>query len=322
MTQASSTDSRGISFGDRLFQAVQQKDSAVVVGLDPDLTLIPPELFRGVDESSSRRMAAVVVKRFLQPIIGAVADVAVAVKPQLAYFERLGPYGMEVYEELVRYAQAHDLLVITDAKRNDVPQTAWQYSIAYLGLNAADQHVTELTTAIDREGPKTDALTVNGYLGRDGIQPFVDNLGSGQGLFVLVKTSNPSSGDLQDLQVAGELPGRTVAHHVASWIEEWNAARMGELGYGPVGAVVGATYPEELAILRSLMPKTPFLIPGFGAQGGTAADVRRGFDARGLGAVVNASRSILYAYRKSADLSFDQAARRAAITMRDALRKA
>lgn len=352
-------------FADRLFAAVKERGSAVVVGLDPDLSLIPAHLFPRDGSMSARQRAALGVTRFLTGILSAVADVAAAVKPQLAYFERLGPAGLEAYETIVAEAKRHGLLVIADAKRNDIAQTAWQYSYAYLGPRAADapapreskvgkesrgepeakarletraaleareeqDRVAALLRAVDAEGPKADAMTINGYLGRDSLQPFAENLTPGRGLFVLVKTSNPSSGDLQDLRVlrggtGGPAPAgeeRTVAEEVGGWLESLNASMVGSSGYGPIGAVVGATYPQQLARLRRMMPRTPFLIPGFGAQGGGAADVMGGFDDRGYGAIVNASRSILYAYRQHPELGFERAAREAAVSMRDALRKA
>lgn len=337
-------------FSDRLFDAVQRKKSVVVIGLDPDLSLIPSLVFDDEPaDGSARTKAADGITRFLKQIIDATADIAVAVKPQLAYFERLGPAGLKSYEEVISYARHYELLVITDGKRNDIASTASQYAIAYLGKKGQSKNdsqnnqldkttidVGDLIRKVDLEGPKSDALTINGYLGDDGIRPFMDQLDINQGLFVLVKTSNPSSGDLQDLTVGSRrsdggdkrdgAPGRShsemVYEHVASWVEQWNKQLQGQLNYGPVGAVVGATYPEQLVRLRQRMPSTPFLIPGFGTQGGTAYDVLGGFDRDGLGAVVNSSRGILYAYKKNIDVSFDQAAREAAIVMRDSLWKA
>lgn len=313
-------------FADRLFGAVQQKESAVVVGIDPDVRLIPRAYFPNpIPSVGLRESVARGVRDFAGEIVGAIADVAVAIKPQLAYFERLGPAGFSAYEEIVRQADQEGLLVIADGKRNDIAQTASQYAAAYLGVDKArcDGRVdenTEILAAVDAEGPKADALTINPYLGWDGIEPFLLSQ-EGKGLFVLVKTSNPSSGQLQDraLETGAECSGR-VLDVVAGWIEEFCARESGKFAYGDVGAVVGATYPMELKGLRAAMPHVPFLIPGYGAQGGGAEDVAEGFDAQGLGAVVNASRSILYAYTKAGG-AVAQAARTAAISMRDDLRR-
>lgn len=325
-----------MNFADRLFTAVRQKGSPLVVGIDPDPALIPRSLFdRPKPDRSVREALALGVQRFAEEIISAVAPYACAVKPQLAYFERLGPAGLAAYEATVAHARQHGLLVIADGKRNDIAQTARQYAVAYLGGGGGDgvpgQKETDLTAWIaeaDREAPKADALTVNGYMGRDTLSPFLAGAGHEGGLFVLVKTSNPGSGDLQDRMVSpgdATLEGggaMRVAELVGHWLEEHNRSVAGTWGYGNLGAVVGATYPQELAALRRMLPHTPFLIPGFGAQGGTAADVAGGFDSQGLGAVVNASRSILYAYRQMPDVPFAQAAARRASEARDALARA
>lgn len=343
-----------MNFADRLFAAVQEKESPLVVGIDPDPGLIPRTLFdRPAAGAGAREALARGVQRFAEEIIAAVAAYTCAVKPQLAYFERLGPPGLAAYEATVACARAHGLLVIADGKRNDIAQTAKQYAVAYLGRGdgprdgdgrpsgaaepgergegaGKEETVEALIAAADREGPKADALTVNGYMGRDTLAPFLESAGSDGGLFVLVKTSNPSSGDLQDRLILGGSgapgecgeEGTRVAELVGGWLEEHNRRHAGRLGYGNLGAVVGATYPEELASLRRRLPHTPFLIPGFGAQGGTAADVAGGFDARGLGAVVNASRSILYAYRELPGMPLAKAAARKAREARDALAKA
>jgi len=333
-----------VNFADRLFQAVKKKHSAVVVGIDPDPALIPRSYFP--DPLPDARVREALAKGYIDfagTVIDAVKDVAVAIKPQLAHFERLGPAGIAAFERVVEIGREAGLLVIADGKRSDIGSTAEMYAAAYLGAPACVEgacaprgaggdkgpDLGSLIALADREGPKADALTVNPYLGWDGIGPFLGR-GEATGIFVLVKTSNPSSGELQDLALAGyanepaaEREGglvRTVAGTVARALEARSAALKGESGYGPVGAVVGATYPEQLELLRGLMPHVPILIPGYGAQGGTAADVVRGFDAEGSGAVVNASRSILYAWRDGGTVA--EASRRAAIRMRDALRDA
>jgi len=212
-------------------------------------------------------------------VIDVVAPLVPAVKPQAAFFEQLGPAGMTVLANLIAYAQQHGLLVILDGKRNDIGSTAAAYAAGFLG----------------RQSPwGADALTVSPYLGDDSLQPFVDAAVSGQaGIFVLVKTSNPGGRMLQDLVA----DGRPVYRHVGRHVEGLAAATAGACGYGAVGAVVGATYPEQLAELRTEMPHTWFLVPGYGSQGGTAADVRAAFDPRGTGAIVNNSRGIIFAYR-------------------------
>lgn len=312
-------------FADRLFGAVREKESALVVGIDPEPARIPPQLFG--KSGSARKRAADGVRRFCLAILEAVCDVAVAVKPQLAHFERLGFEGMAVYEEMVESAHSLGLLVIADGKRGDIGSTAEQYAAAYLGcLAAGDAGEAGLLAEADAEGAKADALTVNPYVGSDGIEPFLARTRQGRGIFLLAKTSNPSSADLQDLVVAappgGAAAGRKVYEVVGEWAERWCAAGVGRFGYGSAGIVVGATHPRELKELRAALPHVPFLVPGVGAQGATAKDVAGAFDRLGLGAVVNASRSILYAYLADPGASFEAAARRAALSLRDALRRA
>jgi orotidine-5'-phosphate decarboxylase len=202
------------------------------------------------------------------------------VKPQSAFFEELGPPGVAALVEVIRYAQDRGLLVILDAKRNDIGSTAEAYARGMLGRDSAWG---------------ADALTVSPYLGEDSLAPFVDVARErGAGLFVLVKTSNPGGGLLQD-RVA---EGRTIYRRVAELVERLSAETVGESGYGLAGAVCGATYPEQLAELRAAMPHTWFLVPGYGSQGGAAADVAPAFDARGLGAVVNNSRGLIFAHAR------------------------
>lgn len=288
----------GANFADRLAEAIRQKDSRVCVGLDPRLDLLP-EL---PATSASGRVEA-----FCRDICAAVAPHAVAVKPQSAYFEALAPDGLACMWRVIRQARKLGLLVIVDAKRNDIGSTAEAYAQACLGLHEGQ---TE---------PLADAVTVNAYLGADGVRPFVEAAaGYGVGVFVLVKTSNPSSGDLQDLRLAS---GLTVYQHMADLVADWGKGLVGQSGYSSVGAVVGATYPPQLRELRRRVPTVPFLIPGYGHQGATADDVAGGFDQAGLGAVVNSSRGIIYAYRKHGS-SFSEAAAQATEEMRLALNAA
>jgi orotidine-5'-phosphate decarboxylase len=228
-----------------------------------------------------------------------VKETACAVKPQLAYFELLGWEGMKALYEVSAYAQKTGLLVIADGKRNDIGSTCDAYADAYLG---ADKPF--------------DALTISPYLGSDGVVPFIKRCeANGKGIYVLVKTSNESSGELQDLPAGDE----SVHEHLAQLVESWAAQKIGVRNLSSVGAVVGATYPEELKYLRTLMPHVPFLIPGYGAQGGTADDSKFGFLPDGTGAVVNSARGIIYA---SAKQDWQQAAGKAAEAMATDLKRA
>lgn len=264
--------------------------SPVCVGLDPTLEKLPaslPKTPKGVLE-------------FCTGIIDATADLACCVKPQLAYFEMLGWEGMKVFFDVCAYAKLKDLIVIADGKRNDIGSTCEAYAEAYLG----------------KDKP-IDALTVSPYLGSDSIEPFVKRCTAyGKGIYVLVKTSNKSSGELQDLTIGDE----SLHEHLAQLVESWGLPHIGpQTNLSCIGAVVGATYPEELKYLRTLMPHIPFLIPGYGAQGGTAADVKHGFLFTNEGAIVNASRSIIYASKGE---DWKEAARKATEQMKDELAKA
>ncbi|HSX78552.1 MAG TPA: orotidine-5'-phosphate decarboxylase, partial [Candidatus Saccharimonadia bacterium] len=244
----------------------------------------------------------------------AVHDLVPVVKPQLAFYERYGLAGMQAYAQTVRYAHEAGLLVIADGKRNDIGPTAVGYAEAFLG----PIQVFEQTVPGDFE---VDALTVNAFLGSDGITPFIDQAQQhGRGLFVLVKTSNASSSEIQDMAVAG----RPLYEHLGQLVEAWGAPSRGHCGYSAVGAVVGATYPQQARALRALMPHTIFLVPGYGVQGATAADVVGCFDAHGYGAIINASRSILFAFRTPtyAALAYAAAARAATLQMIHELRQA
>ncbi len=276
-------------FGDALTQATKAK-SPVCVGLDPH----PDKLPEGLDHSFTG------VLEFGKGIIDAVKDVAACVKPQMAYYELLGWEGMKVFWETCAYAKEQGLIVIADGKRNDIGSTCEAYADAYL-----------------HELSPIDALTVSPYLGSDGVLPFIERcVQNDKGIFVLVKTSNPSSTELQDLPIGEEV----VHEHMAQLVEGWAAQNLGpETSFSLVGAVVGATYPEEMKYLRTLMPHCPLLIPGYGAQGGTAADVKYGFVPNGTGAIVNSSRSIIYA-SKGAD--WKEAAQKAAANMAEEIAKA
>jgi orotidine-5'-phosphate decarboxylase len=271
-------------FADRLAAAVEQKGSQLVVGLDPVLDLLPLEL-RG-DAQVGRPGAAEAVARFCCGIVDAVAPHVVAVKPQLAFFEVLGSDGIAAFERVAGYARAAGLLVIADGKRGDIGSTARAYADAYL-------------EAADGREPLADALTVNTYLGRDSLEPFVAACRrGGGGLFCLVKTSNAGSIDVQDLALSD---GRPLWQQVALLVQELGEEIVGECGLSSVGAVIGATHPRAVSEARRLLPQAILLLPGVGAQGGTPADIARAFTSGPASALVNASRSVIYAFRDSDD---------------------
>lgn len=279
------------NFADRICRSVKLKQSHAVVGLDPVLPRLPAFLR---NEASARygrtaRGAAAAMIAFNQLVIDTVVDQVAAVKPQSAFYEAYGHRGVEAFWETVKYARSKGVPVIADAKRGDVGSTAEAYAAAFFG------HPNPLEFWEDPD-LWADSLTVNPYLGSDGLEPFVNRCKErGTGIFILVKTSNPSSGEIQDQEL---FSGESVAQQVAKLVDQLGLSLVGEEGYSSVGAVVGATYPEDLAAFRSEMPRALFLVPGYGAQGGTGADVVHAFNADGLGALVNASRSVIFAYEK------------------------
>ena len=268
------------NFAERLAAAVRLRRTPAIVGLDPRLDQLPESLRRGASDRPEQQAAA--YREFCNGVIDVVAPLVPAVKPQSAFFEQLGPAGVQALADVIRHARQAGLLVILDVKRGDIGSTAQAYAEAYLGSGPDD-----------RRPLAADAITVSPYLGDDSLEPFVATARQRDaGLFVLVKTSNPGGRQFQDLPC----DGRPLYRHVAEHVERLAAADAGPSGYGSVGAVVGATYPEQLAELRAAMPHAWLLIPGFGSQGGTARDVAAGFDAAGLGAVVNNSRGIIFAH--------------------------
>ena len=287
------------NFADRLCRAVEERKSAVVVGLDPHVDLLPPHLTEGL-EAGDREGLAAVIRDFCIGIVDAVHDVVPAVKPQVAFFERLGPPGYAALEEVTNRARTRGLLVVSDAKRGDIGSTARAY---------AEYHIGDA----GETGLGADAVTVNPYLGGDSLRPFVEYTGRGKGIFVLAKTSNTGSSDLQDRDIGGQ----PLYDAAAGLADDVGAECIGERGYSAVGIVVGATYPAEAAALRRRHPRLLFLVPGYGAQGAGADDVAVCFDAAGLGAIVNASRSILFAYRQEpfSPRQWAEAARAAAVSM-------
>ena len=268
-------------FGDRLADAVERKRSQLVVGLDPQVDLLPIEL-RG-DVHLGREHAAEAYGRFCRGVIDAVAPYVVAVKPQSAFFEELGADGVRALEDVCAYAHAAGLQVIADAKRGDIGSTARAYAAAFV-------------ERIDGRDALADAVTVNPYLGRDSLDPFLAACRrDGAGLFCVVKTSNAGGGEVQDLALSD---GRPVWQHVALLVAEWGAELVGERGLSSVGAVIGATHPRAVGEARRLLPQAILLLPGVGAQGATPADVARAFTSGPASALVNVSRSVMYAFRQ------------------------
>src|SRR3984885_7079562 len=258
-------------FADRLIAAIRAKDSRCVVGLDPRIDQMPA-FVRSGDFCAA-------ITEFHELILDAVADLVPAVKPQLAFFEQYGVAGMQAFENTVLAAKRRGLLVIADGKRNDISSTAEAYANAYLGEGEFD----------------CDALTVTPYLGRDSLEPFVKACEKhGKGLFVILKTSNPGSKDFEDQPL--ESTGRPLYEKSAGVLNELGDELVGESGYSSIGAVIGATFPEEGRRLRELMPKALILVPGYGAQGGSAKAAAECFNEDGLGAIVNSSRGITYAF--------------------------
>lgn len=270
-----------VNFGDRLAQAVRAKSNPVLVGIDPRADQLPDGWIARFGGDVPRAFA-----EFGKEIVEIVAPLVPAVKFQMAFYEALGPVGMLALEETARAAREAGLIVIMDGKRNDIGSTAEAYASAYVG-----------SPKTAGEGPAwtSDALTINPYLGSEGITPFLKGAANaGTGLFLLVRTSNPSAGEFQDLISEG----KPIYRHVADRMIHWAASSAGASGYGPLGAVVGATSPAQLAELRAVLKGIWILVPGYGAQGGTAADVAVAFDDDGLGAIVNNSRGITFAYQK------------------------
>jgi len=299
-------------FSRRLTSALYAKKSALVVGLDPRVNELPPTLLNQyrTDKGLTLEAAAEAVLEFNKGLIDSLHDLVVAVKPQLAFYECLGLPGLAAFAATLNYAREHSLLVITDGKRNDIGSSVAGYADAYLGETALG----------DSSYPAfpSDSLTVNPYLGSDGITPLVERCQNyKKGIFVLVKTSNPSGTEIQNLDCGGE----KVFEVVGRLCHEWGLSSLDSDGYSAVGAVVGATYPAEAAKLRKIMPHAYFLVPGFGAQGAKPQDVVTCFNNDGYGAVVNSARDIIYAFTKRGG-DYKMAARSAALEATQSINKA
>lgn len=293
---------------DKLIDKIIQMQNPTCVGLDTLFDYLPDDMKAGAVtfEDVAER-----VVEFNKKIIDNVCDIVPSVKVQIAYYEMYGVAGMKAYLETLEYAAKKGLIVIADAKRNDIGSTASCYAKTFLGETAVNDKSY-------RPFP-SDYVTVNGYLGTDGIAPFVEQCEKNdKGIFVLVKTSNPSSGELQDLVLEN---GKTVYEYMGGLVEKWGESTIGKYGYSAVGAVVGATHPVQSARLRQILPHTFFLIPGYGAQGGNAEMLKNCFGKNGLGGVVNNSRGILCAYKKNGG-TYYEAARNACIAMQKDLSEA
>lgn len=317
---------------DRLIEAIETTQNPSVIGLDPTPSLVPPQIIDSFQEEVndqvddpqeiSANQYAIAYYTFNCTIIDAIADIVPAVKPQIAMYEALGPAGIDAYTMTCEYAQQQGLYVIGDIKRGDIGSTATAYA----------HHLTGVPTLNNNPANDPwheDAITVNPYLGSDGITPFIDAAQtSDKDLFILVRTSNPSSAQIQELTLND---GHKVYEHVAQLTETWGENTTGRYGYNRTGAVIGATHPQEGKTLRQTMPHTFFLVPGYGAQGGSAQDVAGMFDSNGSGAIINSSRGIIGAWKQSnqytptmnvqdATQLVAQTARQAALAMRDDLR--
>ncbi len=296
----------------RLIEQIVAMQNPTVAGLDPKLDFIPNFIKEEAFATYGKTLkgAAEALWVYNKGLIDALYDIVPAVKPQCAYYEMYGHHGVETLYKTINYAKEKGMIIITDGKRNDIGTTMEAYATGHLGKTDVD--------GVLETGFAGDYLTVNGYLGSDGIKPLLNVCkAEDKGIFVLVKTSNPSSGELQDLLI----DGKPVYEHMGAMCEDWGQALPGRYGYSGVGAVVGATYPAQLEELRQKMPHTFFLVPGYGAQGGGAKDVSYAFDGNGLGGIVNSSRGIMCAYQKDGytETEFAKAARDEAIRMREDL---
>ncbi len=285
---------------DRLIRAIEEKDNPTALGLDTRLEYLPPSCVR-----EHPGQPANAVRDFNFALLDALKDIVPSVKVQAAYYELMGLAGLACMTDTLTEARRLGYVVILDAKRGDIGATASAYSGAYLAPDARTS---------------VDFMTVNPYLGSDGMRPFIDDCQkTGRGIFALVKTSNPSSGEFQDLMTEGGVP---LFARVGDKVSEWGEPLIGEEGYSSVGAVVGATYPEQGAMLRGRMPHTFFLVPGYGAQGASAKELAGCFGKDGRGALINASRSLICAHKKAGTDDFVSAARDEALRMREDLRSA
>lgn len=301
-----------------LTEKIKKLEAPIVVGLDPTMKFVPEHIKKQAfaEHGETMKGAAEAVWLFNKGIVDAVCDLVPAVKPQIAMYEQFGVEGVHAFQKTVSYCKEKGLVVIGDIKRGDIGSTSAAYAAGHIGTVKVGGRVLR--------GFREDFVTVNPYLGTDGVKPFADVCAQeGKGIFVLVKTSNPSSGEFQDRLI----DGKPLYEHVAEKVNEWGEGCVGACGYSAVGAVVGATYPQQGRVLRALMPKAYILVPGYGAQGGKGKDLIHFFNKDGLGAIVNSSRGIIAAYKQEQYAKFGaghfaEAARQAALDMIEDIRNA
>lgn len=298
---------------DCLIERIKTTKNPTVIGIDPKYDMVPSCIKSKYDKTLEGMAKA--CTQFNKDLIDSTYDIIPAVKLQLAYFEKLGVAGIESFKQTIKYAKQKGMITMADAKRGDIGSTCSAYSAAYIGKVETENGEQSIYDA--------DFITLNPYMGTDSVMPFIEDCKKyNKGAFIIVKTSNKSSGELQDLKLEN---GRTVYEEVANLVEKWGEDLRGEYGYSSISAVVGATYPEQLEELRKSYPHTFFLIPGYGAQGGKAEDIALGFDKNGIGGIINATRSLMGAYKldrwkdKYSEEDYKEATRAEAIRMRDEL---
>ncbi|PKM65291.1 MAG: orotidine-5'-phosphate decarboxylase [Firmicutes bacterium HGW-Firmicutes-2] len=298
---------------DQLIKKIKETQNPTVVGLDPRLDYIPEYIREKAYDAYGKTLsgAAYAFLLFNKAIIDEIYDIVPAVKPQVAMYEQYGAAGMQAYIDTIAYSKKKGMVVIGDIKRSDIASTAESYSDGHIGRVTVEENQFEVY--------KEDFITLNPYLGYDSIEPYMGNCEAyDKGLFVLVKTSNPNSGEIQDIMVGSE----HLYEYMGGLVSKWGEAYMGQSGYSRIGAVVGATHSKQGQVLRGIMPKTYFLVPGYGAQGATAEDLAGCFNKDGLGAIVNSSRGIIAAYQKPVykkdfdTKDFAKASRQAALDMK------
>ncbi len=301
---------------DKLIDRIRETNNPTVIGIDPKYDMIP-ECIKNKYEQNMEGVAKA-IEEFNKALIDATFDIIPAVKINIAFYEMYGLEGMKVFEETCKYAKEKGMLVMADIKRGDIGSTSKAYSNAFLGRTQIGEKEEKIYDV--------DFVTLNPYMGIDSVKPFIEDCKKyNKGAFIIVKTSNPSSGDLQDLKLEN---GEEVYTRVAKLVEEWGEDLRGKYGYSSISAVVGATYPKQLKDLRKTAPHTFFLIPGYGAQGGKAEDIALGFDSNGIGGIVNSSRGLMCAYKsdlwkdKYTEERFAEATRQEAIRMRNELNNA
>ena len=301
---------------DRLIEKIKQMNNKTVIGLDPRYEMLPECVTKKYSKNLEGIGQAII--EFNKSLIDATYDIIPAVKPQIAFYEMYGIPGMKAFEETCKYAKEKGMIVIADSKRGDIGSTAQGYANAFIGRTKIGENQEPIYDI--------DFVTVNAYMGTDCVKPFIESCKKyNKGIFVLVKTSNPSSGELQDLKLEN---GEEVYFRMAKLVEKWGEELRGKYGYSSVAAVVGATYPKQLQEIRKIAPHTYFLIPGYGAQGGKAEDIALGFDSNGLGGIVNASRSLMCAYQSDkwknqyTEEEYAMATRAEALRMKEELNQA